>query len=140
MSFLPSFLGIVKSANNALNPNDAKRMAAIDLLAEQAIQGNRQSWVALLCASGDDTVHAEAVKYGIITATDGKCGYATAAAKAYASLKVTALRTAGVDKTVINPLPAGQAVANAVSSVPGIVWAIFLVIGAVVAVKVVKKL
>lgn len=72
------------------NPKDKERDEQTDRLKAAALSGNSAAYWQLKCLSGDtsETTRKNAIAAGVLSASEGPCGYATDHAKGYAKAAV----------------------------------------------------
>lgn len=83
-------IGFLGNVFGATNPKDQERFAQTRRLRDAAVAGNEAAFWQLKCLSGDTSAEtrAKAIQWGVLSPTDGACGYATDAAKADAKAAV----------------------------------------------------
>lgn len=77
------------------NDKDKERAEQTDRLKAAALAGNEAAYWQLKCLSGDTSanVRENAIRVGVLSSSDGPCGYATSAAKGYARAAVLEVET-----------------------------------------------
>lgn len=124
LAFVPVALKLGGELFNATNPNDAARLEEVKRLTDLSLGGDLTAFVKLTCLSGDNTVRAQAVELGLLTAEElqrgTNCGYATGVGRSAAKAALIYIRARREVAVIAGRISLGAAkVAN--TAVPGTV-------------------